>query len=296
MAIAPPVVTTSGSTGQTYTLGGSAVAVDSGLTVTSYDTDITGATVTIDQLSVGRYAPFHQPERHHRQLLRRHADLDRQCHAGPIPGGLAVGHVLHHQHHHHGHPHDRRRRRRQQRFAHGQQHGSRHRQRGDRRAGRDAMRADSINSTAGQTVTVDSAVTVSSFDTDVTGATVTIGGSYQTGDTLHFTTQNGISVVSNAGGVLTLTGTATPAQYQTALQSVTFSSTSTSTGDSERVDRRERLGRHRQRQQQHRRRRKSTSPAPITVTEAYDLGFGLDVDLLSYLASHSLGSSTWAMP
>ena len=65
-------------------------------------------------------------------------------------------------------------------------------------------------------------MTVSSYDTDVTGATVTIGTGYQSGsDTLHFTNQNGISG-SYAGGVLTLTGSATPAQYQTALQSVTL--------------------------------------------------------------------------
>ena len=45
------------------------------------------------------------------------------------------------------------------------------------------------------------------------------------GDTLNFTNQNGISG-SYSGGVLTLTGSATLAQYQTALQSVTFSTTS----------------------------------------------------------------------
>ena len=53
-------------------------------------------------------------------------------------------------------------------------------------------------------------------------------GTLQSGDTLTFTNQNGISG-SYAGGVLTLSGTATPAQYQAALQSVTFSTTSTST-------------------------------------------------------------------
>ena len=51
-------------------------------------------------------------------------------------------------------------------------------------------------------------------------------GTLQSGDTLNFTNQNGISG-SYSGGVLTLTGSATPAQYQTALQSVTFSTTST---------------------------------------------------------------------
>ena len=85
------------------------------------------------------------------------------------------------------------------------------------------------NETAGQTVTVDSAVTVTSFDTDVTGATMTISaGTLQAGDTLHFTTQNGITGVYS-GGVMTLSGSATPAQYQTALQSITYSTTSSST-------------------------------------------------------------------
>ena len=78
----------------------------------------------------------------------------------------------------------------------------------------------------GTAVVVCSGVTVSSNATDLTGATVTISsGTLQTGDTLHFTNQNGITG-SYSGGVLTLSGNATPAQYQTALQSVTFSTTS----------------------------------------------------------------------
>ena len=76
---------------------------------------------------------------------------------------------------------------------------------------------------------VDSGVTVSSGDADLTGATVTISsGTLQSGDVLNFTNQNGISG-SYSGGVLTLSGSATPAQYQAALQSVTFSTTSTNT-------------------------------------------------------------------
>ncbi len=72
-------------------------------------------------------------------------------------------------------------------------------------------------------------VAVTSYDTDMTGATVTISaGTLQAGDTLNFTNQNGI-IGSYFGGVLTLSGTATPAQYQAALRSVTFSSTSAST-------------------------------------------------------------------
>ena len=72
-------------------------------------------------------------------------------------------------------------------------------------------------------------MTVTSNATDLTGATLTISsGTLQTGDTLHFTNQNGITG-SYSGGVLTLSGSATVAQYQTALRSVTFSTTSSNT-------------------------------------------------------------------
>ena len=86
-----------------YTAGGSPVAVDSGVTVSSYDTDLTGATVTISAgtLQSGDTLNFTNQKRHQRQLRRRRADLDRQRYAGPIPSGLAVGHVLVDQHQHH---------------------------------------------------------------------------------------------------------------------------------------------------------------------------------------------------
>ena len=58
-------MTTSGSTGQTFTLGGSAVAVDSGLTVTSIDTDLTGASMTITNYQSGDSLNFTTDERHH---------------------------------------------------------------------------------------------------------------------------------------------------------------------------------------------------------------------------------------
>ncbi len=84
-------------------------------------------------------------------------------------------------------------------------------------------------SVGGAAVAVDSGLTVFSSDTDLERATATISsGTLQPGDSLNFTNQNGISGVYS-GGVLTLTGSATVAQYQTALQSVTFSSTSTGT-------------------------------------------------------------------
>ncbi|MEW5728769.1 MAG: tandem-95 repeat protein, partial [Pseudomonadota bacterium] len=62
-------------------------------------------------------------------------------------------------------------------------------------------------------------------DASMQGATVTIAN-FMAGDTLGFTDQNGITGTYNAAtGVLTLTGTATLAFYQAALQSVTFSAT-----------------------------------------------------------------------
>ena len=79
-------------------------------------------------------------------------------------------------------------------------------------------------------VAVDSGLTVTSNDADLTGATVAISiGTLQAGDMLDFTNQNGITA-SYSDCVLTLSGTATVAQYQAALQSVTFSTTSTVTG------------------------------------------------------------------
>ena len=145
--------------------------------------------------------------------------------------------------------------------------------------------------TAGQTVTVDSAVTVSSFDTNVTGAVVTISGNFQSGDTLHFTPQNGISIVSNSGGALTLTGTTTPANYQTALQSITYSSTSTSTlartvgfvvqdsNDTGNVA-------------SNTATTQINVSAPVTITGVYISGSAWTSTYKTYLSAHSLGSST----
>jgi hypothetical protein len=56
------------------------------------------------------------------------------------------------------------------------------------------------------------------------GATVSIGSGFVAGDMLNFATQNGISGSYDAQtGVLTLSGTASLADYQTALQSITYS-------------------------------------------------------------------------
>ncbi|MFK4723649.1 VCBS repeat-containing protein [Bradyrhizobium niftali] len=72
---------------------------------------------------------------------------------------------------------------------------------------------------------IDAALTASDVDsTNLTGATVSITANFASGqDVLGFTTQNGITGSYNAAtGVLTLSGTATVAQYQAALDSVTY--------------------------------------------------------------------------
>ncbi|MEH2264286.1 FG-GAP-like repeat-containing protein [Nostoc sp.] len=74
---------------------------------------------------------------------------------------------------------------------------------------------------------IDSGITVTDVDsTSLSSATVTITNDFvATEDTLAFTNQNGITG-TYTNGVLTLTGTATVAQYQTALQSITYQNSS----------------------------------------------------------------------
>jgi VCBS repeat-containing protein len=72
-------------------------------------------------------------------------------------------------------------------------------------------------------------LTVTDVDnTTLASATVQITGNYQNGqDVLQFTTQAGITGVFNAGtGTLTLIGSSSLANYQIALQSITYSNTS----------------------------------------------------------------------
>ncbi|MHC5729189.1 MAG: hypothetical protein ACYTXY_34735, partial [Nostoc sp.] len=72
---------------------------------------------------------------------------------------------------------------------------------------------------------IDPGITVTDADsTNLSSATVSISGSF-TEDTLAFATQNGITG-NYTNGVLTLTGSATVAQYQTALRSVTYQNSS----------------------------------------------------------------------
>ncbi len=77
---------------------------------------------------------------------------------------------------------------------------------------------------------VDDALTVADADdTDLEGATISLSTGFDAGDVLGFTDQNGITGTYAAGtGVLTLAGTASVADYQAALRSITFSGTDTS--------------------------------------------------------------------
>ncbi|WP_196238955.1 hypothetical protein, partial [Bradyrhizobium sp. BR2003] len=87
-----------------------------------------------------------------------------------------------------------------------------------------------LNYTENQAATAfDPAIIVSDVDNaTLTGATVQITGNYANGqDVLAFTSQNGITGSFNAGtGMLTLAGTASVADYQAALASVTYQNTS----------------------------------------------------------------------
>jgi hypothetical protein len=74
----------------------------------------------------------------------------------------------------------------------------------------------------GAAVTLDSTAVVTDAG-NITGATVAIGTGFVAGDQLNFTNQNGITGSFNAAtGVLTLSGTTTAANFQTALESITF--------------------------------------------------------------------------
>jgi hypothetical protein len=77
-------------------------------------------------------------------------------------------------------------------------------------------------------VAIDNTITVNDADdTQIAGATVTISAGLTAGDVLSFVNTASITGVYNAGtGVLSLTGTDTLANYQTALRSVSYSSTS----------------------------------------------------------------------
>ena len=71
---------------------------------------------------------------------------------------------------------------------------------------------------------LDAGVTVTDVDdTSLESAEVRVATGFEAGDEMFFTDQNGITgAYDGLTGILTLTGTATLANYQTALQSVTY--------------------------------------------------------------------------
>jgi hypothetical protein len=86
-------------------------------------------------------------------------------------------------------------------------------------------------------VTVDGGLTAADVDSSIVSGQVRIAAGFQAGDALSFTAANGITGAYDSGtGVLTLTGAATPAQYQEALRSVQFSTPSQSPGSGRTVE------------------------------------------------------------
>ncbi len=86
-----------------------------------------------------------------------------------------------------------------------------------------------LSYTENATTAVDTGLTVTDIDSaNLTGATVGISAGFVTGqDVLGFTNQNGITGSYDGGtGILTLSGTASVANYQAALRSVTYTNTS----------------------------------------------------------------------
>lgn len=92
-------------------------------------------------------------------------------------------------------------------------------------AGVDAVLAYTENQSP---TVIDGTITLTDADdASLDGATVQISGNFASNqDVLGFVDQNGITKVSYTGGVLTLTGQATKAQYEAALESVTYHNTS----------------------------------------------------------------------
>ncbi len=74
--------------------------------------------------------------------------------------------------------------------------------------------------------TLTSTLTLSEVGKDLSGATIKIIGGYQSGDSLLFTDTGNITGVWNGAGQLTLGGNGTVAQYQAALRSIRYFSSS----------------------------------------------------------------------
>ena len=78
----------------------------------------------------------------------------------------------------------------------------------------------------GSPVVIDGGITLSyTGGVNLNGAAIAITGGFLPGDTLNFTDQNNITgAYDNSTGVLTLSGSSSVANYETALGSITYSS------------------------------------------------------------------------
>ena len=89
-------------------------------------------------------------------------------------------------------------------------------------------------STGGSATVIDGTLTITDVDdTNMESATITISSGYESSeDVLAFTNANGITGSWDSGtGVLTLSGTARKANYETAFESVTYQNTDTGSPD-----------------------------------------------------------------
>ena len=89
-------------------------------------------------------------------------------------------------------------------------------------------------STGGSATVIDGTLTITDVDdTNMESATITISSGYESSeDVLAFTNANGITGSWDSGtGVLTLSGTASKANYETAFESVTYQNTDTGSPD-----------------------------------------------------------------
>ena len=86
-------------------------------------------------------------------------------------------------------------------------------------------------SAGGSAAVIDAALTITDVDdTNMASATITISSGYQSSeDVLAFTNANGITGSwDSSGGVLTLSGSASKANYETAFESISYQNTDTS--------------------------------------------------------------------
>ncbi|HYE11562.1 MAG TPA: fibronectin type III domain-containing protein [Patescibacteria group bacterium] len=94
-----------------------------------------------------------------------------------------------------------------------------------------ASEGNSLFITSGDAVVIDPNITIEGFTESISGAKVMIQNKKE-GDTLSYTNADGITgTYDSTTGVLTLEGNATPAQYQTILRSIKFSTISNDTND-----------------------------------------------------------------